>query len=202
MEIARLVQALPTIEVSSSRLQSECGGQILSLLLPLIKIKNYKSQIPFPVTVFDAIERIVELKSMNTNTALDKAHRAVFVGLIGIEGFQLPTVSAIFHFCHPFLYPIVDKNIQAACSLLSQEYHNELDGLVLPLLPAATTLSKNKLEKYEEFILFLTRLKELHNKEFNTTYDYRSLDKALMVYGVDGYKIAADENVNLCEDIV
>ena len=41
----------------------------------------------------------------------------------------------------------------------------------------------------------MTRLKQMHNEQFGTNYDYRELDKALMVYGAADLKKSA-ENAN------
>lgn len=192
MVINQMIQALPTSTSASNRLRSECGSEILTLILPLIYIKNYKSQIPFPIEIYSAVESIVELKNSNAEEALNEMHTSLFNRLISTQGFQLPTVSAVLHFCHPHLYPIVDVNIKTACDLLAEEHLDELGDLISPVLPAATTSQDNKFVKYTNFISFLSRLKELHNDQHQTTYDYRDLDKALMVYGVADYRDGAE----------
>ncbi|ASF44987.1 hypothetical protein [Methylovulum psychrotolerans] len=200
-KISTLVATLPTIEKVQSILDSDNAKAVLDLVVPLIKIKNYKSQIPFPVNFYDAVNLIAEIKSTEpSEDKLSKAHAKLFENFLSIKGFQLPTISAVLHFCHPSTYPIVDRNIEAACGLLSKEFPDDFCNIGTPRLPASTTSIKNKLSKYQGFILFLRRLKELHNEKHYTNYNFRELDKALMVYGVSDYKIAA-ENCNITAGI-
>ena len=194
--ISDVVSALPTKHEASEILESDSANKILNLIVPLVKIKNYKSQIPFPVNLYDAIKLIVDIKNTNPSENVSEKHVELFNSFIDIKGFQLPTVSAVFHFCHPGIYPIVDRNIAAACNLLQKKFTDEFDENDVTSLPAVTTSSKNKLSKYRTFIKFLTKLKRLHNEQHNTNYDFRELDKALMVYGVSNFKKAA-ENANI-----
>jgi len=194
--IAEMIHAFPSVDNAENILNSDCAEQILALILPLIKIKNYKSQIPFPVAIYDAVREIINLKNIPPLQCLSDEQVVIFERLLDIEGFQLPTVSAVFHFCHPHVHPIVDRNIKAACDLLAAEFTNELNGVPLPMLPAANTSTRNKLVKYRGFISFLSALKELHNNQYQTEYDYRDLDRALMVYGVPNMKVAAENHAN------
>lgn len=193
--IAKMISALPTIDHASKILSSDCADKVLSLIVPLVKIKNYKSQIPFPIAIFDAISLIVEIKNTSPSEDVSNSHIKLFEKFIEVKGFQLPTISAVLHFCHPRVYPIVDRNIEAACGLLSKEFPDEFKEDLLPSLPASTTSSGNKLAKYKAFISFLTKVKNLHNQQHNTRYEFRDLDKALMVYGVSTLKKSA-ENAN------
>lgn len=190
-QISDLVNALPTDEEVVRIFSSTDTQAALVLLLPLIKIKNYKSQIPFPDQLFEAAALIAEVKNSATTISLLDSDAKLFERLLSVKGFQLPTISAVFHFCHPESFPIVDRNIEAACALLSDEFDEEL----VPVLPAYTTSAQNKLSKYKAFIQFLTNVRNKHNQMYGTQYDYRELDKALMVYGVPDLKILA-ENAN------
>jgi len=191
-----MIAGLPTVDIANSILSSSCARDVLSLIIPLIKIKNYKSQIPFPVVIFDVVEKVVELKNTVPTHELSETEILIFDQLINLEGFQLPTVSAIFHFCHPSSYPIVDRNIQASCGLLATEFSEELNRISLPILPAANTSIENKLGKYRNFISFLTEVKNLHNNQHQTEYSFRSLDQELMVYGVPNMKVKAENHAN------
>ncbi len=193
--IAEMVDALPATESASEILGSNSANKVLELIIPLVRIKNYKSQIPFPINLYDAVKLIVEIKNTPPGENVSDEHISIFERFIDIKGFQLPTISAVFHFCHPKAYPIVDRNIEAACGLLSKEFPCEFDEGSIPSLPAATTSSKNKLSKYRVFIAFLDKLKRLHNEQYKTDYGFRELDKALMVYGVSNLKISA-ENID------
>ncbi|VAW40230.1 Cysteine desulfurase [hydrothermal vent metagenome] len=194
--IAEMIHGLPSVDNATNTLNSDCANQVLALILPLIKIKNYKSQIPFPVAIYDAVREITKLKNTNPLQDLSGEQITIFEQLLNIEGFQLPTVSAVFHFCHPRVHPIVDRNIQGACNLLATEFQGELNGVPLPILPAANTSIRNKLAKYRDFISFLAAVKGLHNNQHQTEYDYRDLDQALMVYGVPNMKVAAENHAN------
>lgn len=194
-QISDLVMAIPTDEEAARVFSSADAQAALGLLLPLIKIKNYKSQIPFPDHIFEAAALIAELKNSASTASLLGNDAKLFEKLLSMKGFQLPTISAVLHFCHPEIFPIVDRNIEAACGLLSNECPDEFDEELVPALPAYTTSAKNKLSKYRAFIQFLTRVRNTHNEEHGTQYGYRELDKAMMVYGAPNFKIAA-ENAN------
>ena len=190
--IAEMISELPTIDVASKILSSDHSDKVLSLIVPLIRIKNYKSQIPFPVALFDAVKLIVDIKNTAPSEDVSRKHVELFECFIELKGFQLPALSAVLHFCHPKTYPIVDRNIESACGLLSKKFPCELEEDSLPSLPASTTSTKNKLAKYRSFISFLTRVKHLHNEQYKTDYEFRDLDKALMVYGVSNLKKSAE----------
>ena len=194
-EIRRLVLSLPQIEVAERLLNSEEARLICEIITPLITIKNYKSQTPFPLAIYDAARTIVNIKNTTPSTNISKIHVDLFKELLDIQGFQLPTVSAVLHFCHPSKYPIVDRNIEAACKLLANEHPEELleDP---PKLPASTTSRDTKLVKYRSFISFLNLVADLHNQQYQTNYDLRELDKALMVYGVKRFREEAESKNN------
>ena len=192
-EISKLINGLPTDNVASEILNTDNTNRVLSLIVPLIRIKNYKSQIPFPTELFDAVKLIVKIKNSDTSESFPNDHIKLFNDFIMVKGFQLPTISAVLHFCHPKTYPIVDRNVVAACSLLLKKFPDELKDYPLPKLPVSTTTPKNKLEKYRAFITFLNEIKKLHNVQHHTNYEFHDLDKALMVYGVPGLKSSAEE---------
>lgn len=191
-QISDLVRALPADEEVARVLSTADAQAALGLILPLIKIKNYKSQIPFPVDLFEAVGLIAEVKNSVPAISLLDNDAKVFERLLSVKGFQLPTISAVLHFCHPEIFPIVDRNIEAACGLLSNECPNEFDEKLVPTLPAYTASAKNKLSKYKGFVQFLSSVKNKHNEEHDTQYGYRELDKAMMVYGAPNFKIAVD----------
>ena len=193
--ISNLVAALPNTQVVSEILETESAKKIVDLIIPLVKIKNYKSQIPFPENIHDAVKIIIEIKNSQPEENVSKRHVELFENIVNIKGFQLPTISAVLHFCHPTTYPIVDRNIEEGCGLLQKEYPDEIQEDAVPSLPASTTSSNNKLSKYRGFIKFLANLKKLHNEQHETTYGFRELDKALMVYGVSRLRTSA-ENAN------
>ena len=196
-EISDMIDALPTVDIANASLNPNSSGQILALILPLIKIKNYKSQIPFPIAIYEAVRVVIEIKNMDLtkeDARFDDAPNILFRQLLDIEGFQLPTVSAVFHFCHPGLYPIVDRNIESACKQLKELYSEELGEAQLPKLPASSTSDKNKWEKYRSFTTFLDIVNKLQNVQHQTAYIFRDLDKALMVYGVPKMREAIDGN--------
>ena len=167
---------------ASKVLTSDSLKQVLEIILPLIAIKNYKSQIPFPEDVISAIEAILNVRKV-TIDASDrfKNLEQFFNTLVATQGFQLPTISAVFHFCHPDYFPIVDRNVQAACKALIDQ-NPELTGYEYPELPAPGTSAANKLKKYRQFIQVIDKLLD-SNLEKQKINDYRSLDKALMVLG-------------------
>jgi hypothetical protein len=192
-EISKLIRAIPDIDKVISTFKSSEAKEILGLIVPLIKIKNYKSQIPFPEDIFHAAQLIAEIKSGTPKESLSEEHVDLFGKLLEIEGFQLPTVSAVLHFCHPAFYPIVDRNIESACNSLLEKIPDS--EITKPKLPVSTTTTNNKLTKYRQFISCLNELRKLHNTQHATNYSFRELDKALMVYGVDRLKKNA-ENAN------
>ncbi|PIE48164.1 MAG: hypothetical protein CSA42_00270 [Gammaproteobacteria bacterium] len=194
--ISRLIRAIPDIDKVISTFKCSGAKEILGLIVPLIKIKNYKSQIPFPEDIYYAAQLIAEIKNGTPKEKLSKEHVDLFGKLLEIEGFQLPTVSAVLHFCHPAFYPIVDRNIESACNSLLKEIPDS--GITKPELPASTTTTDDKLSKYRQFISCLTELRKLHNTQYATNYNFRELDKALMVYGDDRQKKKA-ENANTYE---
>lgn len=164
-------------------LASESFKQALEIISPVIAIKNYKSQTPFPGDILAVIETILMVRK----TTIDADDRfknlePLFNKLEASQGFQLPTISAVFHFCHPESFPIVDKNIQAACKALIDR-NPELTKYKHPKLPAPGTSAANKLKKYRQFIQVIDKIQDSlpSSDEIN---NYRSLDKALMVLGV------------------
>lgn len=164
-------------------LQSDSSLAFAELLEPLIAIKNYKSQTPFPQGFLDALICMLSIRQTTIGEAdIFSNHESLFNDLISVQGFQLPTVSAVFHFCSPESFPIVDRNVEGACKLLKERYPRHFANFDAPRLP--TLSAGNKLTYYRNFITFINRVKELQS-EYGATPNYRYIDKALMVFGVD-----------------
>lgn len=158
--------------------------KISSLIRPVVAIKNYKSQIPFPEDLATVIHCLIEIREIKPELGnILNAHKSQFEQLLKLQGFQLPTVSAIFHFCHPDHFPIVDVNVESACILLKESYPSDFEGFETPSLPAANTSTRNKEKKYLEFIKFIDKVINLQGGD-GYMASYRDIDKALMVFGV------------------
>ncbi len=163
----------------------------VALIQPLIALKNFKSQIPFPFDVSEVVSCIVDIRKTKVRRSAPLAnHEQLFFRMLSYQGFQLPTVSAVFHFAHPRHFPIVDVNVAAACKVLKREFPADFSDLQDPKLPAAGTSSANKLSKYAAFITFIERIVSLQ-RAHTACATYRSVDKALMVLGVPAYRRAA-----------
>lgn len=174
-------------------IKSEQFALLSQLLEPLIEIKNYKTQVPFPRGFADALVCCIGIKQHTpSGSVFSDDHKGFFKKLISMQGFDLPTVSAVFHFCHPNLFPIVDRNVQSACKILKEKFPKDFEGLEPPLLPRANTSQENKLNKYNEFIKFISKIKELQDSCAGAKHDYRFIDKALMVLGVEEYRKKAE----------
>jgi hypothetical protein len=167
-------------------------AESVALIQPLIALKNFKSQIPFPLAVSEVVSCIVDIRTTNVRASTPLAnHEQLFCRLLSYQGFQLPTVSAVFHFTHPRHFPIVDVNVQAACSVLRRGFPTDFRGLAVPTLPGAGTSSANKVRKYVAFIEFIKRIISLQ-RAHTARVNYRYIDKALMVLGVPSYRRAAE----------
>lgn len=182
-EIAQLLARYDDRTVRAT-LHSQHFLEAASLIQPVIAVKNYKSQVPFPEALLEVISCIVEIRQTAVSPEdVFGNHQALFERLLSFQGFQLPTVSAVFHFSHPRHFPIVDVNVEAACDLLKQRCQEDFKGLEVPALPAANTSAANKLRKYRMFIAFIRRVLELQSAHVAQP-SYRYVDKALMVLGV------------------
>jgi hypothetical protein len=191
--IQQLVELHSTAAALNLLNQSSELAALVELLQPLIAIKNYKSQVPFPRDVGSALRCLIELKQHAVpSPALSGGPQRIFLAMIEIEGFQLPTVSAVFHFCHPAAFPIVDRNVESACRMLKEEHEDVFSDMQLPRLPSASTSGKNKLRKYQSFIAFIDRIMQVQRSEHGGTPDYRFIDRALMVLGVDEFRRRAE----------
>jgi len=170
-------------------------AEFVELVSPLIAIKNYKSQVPFPEKLQEVIECIINIRGVAVGSPdIFSNHKALFKQLILFQGFQLPTVSAVFHFCHTDHFPIVDSNVEAACALLKERYPNDFANFKVPLLPKSYTFAENKLDKYSEFVLFINRVMSLQ-RVHGSNPTYRSIDKALMVLGVPKFRSKVENPV-------
>lgn len=159
-------------------------ARAVELIRPVIAIKNYKSQVPFPVEVVPAITCVMQIHCTAVDAAaLPDAHRALLAQLLGFQGFRLPTASAVMHFCHPDRFPIVDVNVQGACAVLKARYKSDFQGLDAPRIPYQDNPDP-VIAAYCKFIAFIDKVRELQ-AEHGTSHDYRYVDKALMVLGGD-----------------
>ena len=160
-------------------------GECIKLLQPLIAIKNYKSQVPFPENLREVLRLIINIRQTEVGSSdVFSNHDKYFKQLVSLQGFQLPTASAVFHFCHPKSFPIVDVNVKEACAHLKDLNQKEFANLEAPGLPASNTSSDNKLKKYKEFEGFIKRVMSLQKEQHGGKPTYRYIDKALMVLGV------------------
>ena len=164
----------------------------VALMLPVILIKNYKSQIPFPENIPAVIKAFFMVKTARVNPDdIFEQLRPAFSHLLSLQGFQLPTVSAVLHFFHPAHFPIVDRNVQSACELLIRQHPESFAGYAPPVMPAPGTSIDNKLKKYLDFIRVIDRIMELHPPGV-LSERYREMDKALMVLGVSELRNKAE----------
>jgi hypothetical protein len=160
-------------------------ARAVELIQPLIAIKNYKSQVPFPSDVVNAIDCIVEIHQMEvTLNEVRGVQAALMTRLLGIQGFRLATASAVMHFCHPSHFPIVDVNVAAACALLKAQYNGDFEGFEVPRIPHYQGNPDAVIVAYRRFISFIDRVRILQN-QYGGPGDYRYIDKALMVLGDD-----------------
>lgn len=181
--IKKLIDSYSSVDASI--LDGEMFANFVEILRPLVSVKNYKTQIPFPEDPKTVIRCCIEIKKAPINRKdIFAGLETQFKELIGQAGFQLPTVSAIFHFSHPETFPIVDINVEHSCRFLyennKQHFH---DTDAPPRLPTHGDTEDVKLEKYKRFIKFLDSVIALQKKHFSSQIDYRSLDRALMVIG-------------------
>jgi hypothetical protein len=194
--VLRLVKAYDVADVKDY-VKGPDFGKAARVIEPLTAIKNYKSQVPYPSDTTGTITCIIELRKTNvTRKDVLSRHYDTLTRLLGIGAFQLPTVSAILHFCHPRYFPIVDINVTRACALLKRRHPSDFKGLVPPQLPAHSELASNKIEKYRYFIRFIDRIIELQ-KRIEGQHDYRRIDKALMVLGASRRRERAERLFNI-----
>ena len=174
--------------------QGQQFADFVDLVRPLTAIKNYKSQVPFPENLQEVVGCIIGIRATAVGDPdIFTNHKELFGQLISVQGFQLPTVSAVFHFCHAGHFPIVDVNVKAACALLKERYPNEFSNYGAPLLPAPNTSATNKLNKYAAFVAFIDRVKVLQQAHGGNP-TYRLIDKALMVLGVPELRIQVENH--------
>ena len=169
-------------------LSSEQTKRAIDLIAPLIEVKNYKSQVPFPRDVLGVVSCIAGIRTTAVSPSDVFAHHGtLFERLVETQGFQLPTVSAIFHFCHPGYFPIVDVNVESACRLLQSRFPEDFQSIQTPKLPSLQAKSNTKLESYRCFVRFLSKVIDCQRR-YTPGADFRFVDKALMVFGVDRYR--------------
>jgi len=191
-ELQNRMSAHEAISRQVKALDAEILETIRLYLAPIVSIRNYKAQVPMNEDVLSVADCVAALASETAVAPLEDGHCDAFCRLLDMKGHQLPTVSAYFHFCHPNEYPIVDRNVQNACELLSSADESLLPEFAVPVLPYVNTSRTNKKTKYLQFIAYLSNLRDLHNDKHGTNYEYRDLDKALMVYGVKRLREAVE----------
>lgn len=180
--IRGLVESYSSLD--SSILDGDMFAKFVEVLRPLVSVKNYKTQIPFPENPKTVIRCCIEIKKATVDRDNIFANLAPqFMELIEQPGFQLPTVSAIFHFSHPEAFPIVDINVEHSCRFLYENNKQDFPGLKAPKLPMHSDSEEMKLDKYKGFIKFLDKVLALQRAYYPGQIDYRFLDKALMVLG-------------------
>jgi len=151
-------------------------AKAMELLEPVIKMRNYKTQIPFPEDIRAVMLIVVAIKaSKPQEKEISAQHKALFIKLITIDSFELPTVSAVFHFCYPEHFPIVDKYIAEACRFLKKDSKMRLAA---PKLPYVNDAVISKFNRYRDFAKFLNLVRDKYEIP-----SYRELDMALMVLG-------------------
>jgi len=192
-EILTLIDNLPELDEKISALEDETLDLLKEFIQPAIRIRNYKAQAPAPESILECSKLLARLQASQARHPLSGSHSKYFDDLLSMEGIQLPTVSAYLHFSHPDLYPIVDRNVESACKLLFEESSKSYSKQGAPKLPASSTSTENKRSKYLRFIEFLSRVCELQIGIFDAHYDYRTLDKALMVLGVPKLRAEAEK---------
>jgi hypothetical protein len=161
----------------------------VSCLLPLIEIRNYKAQVPFPTELRSVLGCMLDIAHLDVGNAPGDIEVGAeqFELLMGLKGFDLPTVSAVFHFCFPNHFPIVDRYVNAADRFLyDEDQDNEFRGqedLRRTVLPAANTSIENKKMHYNNFIRFVFRIADLQAHQYGHHFSIREIDKGLMVMG-------------------
>jgi hypothetical protein len=192
-EIGRLVSRYDAPEILSV-VRGQQFAEFVDLVRPLTAIKNYKSQVPYPENLQEVVCCIIGIRVTPVgHPDIFRNHKPLFEQLVSVQGFQLPTVSAVFHFCHADCFPIVDVNVKAACAILKERYPNEFSHHEAPLLPAPNTSAINKLRKYEAFVAFIDRIRSLQ-RAYGGSPTYRHTDKALMVLAVPELRKKAERD--------
>jgi hypothetical protein len=177
----------------STLLASDQFTKAWMAIRPVIMARNYKSQIAFPVApmaIAELVALVIDLRCSKPGKHPwdSQKVRRLFGDLIVGRGFRLPMVSALFHFSHPTIFPIVDVNVQRACAKLKRAYPDLLGDLAAPKLPGGHVykLGCNGIEDlfkaYEAFDVFIRRLRA-QRKILDKPENLRFLDKALMVIG-------------------
>jgi hypothetical protein len=171
--------------------------RLLPVIQPIIAIKNYKSQVPFPENdLAEVVRCVIAIRRAEPGNLLNEP-RDLIHKLLKFQGFQLPTASAVLHFSHPEHFPIVDRNVRAACKLLKERFPDGFKDIAVPVLPSVKTKPASKVNAYITFKDFIDRTRELqsHFEEsdvFDQTPTYRQIDKALMVLGVPRLRAFAE----------
>ena len=96
--------------------------EVLQSVAPLIELRNYKSTIPMTKNLLNLLELVHDISVLefeDTKFANDESPRKLFLKLISMEGILMPSASAVFHFCHPNKFPIVDRYVSVSYTHLT-----------------------------------------------------------------------------------
>jgi hypothetical protein len=184
VEIKELVDSY--VDVIAADLDSDEFRTGIKLISPFIALRNYKTQIPFPLDLKNVIANIIALRSLKISeeTKFSPNASEIFWKLLEFKGLGFPIVTTIFHFCHPDKYPIIDRYIRKACSLIKvDDLVGEFKGVAAPTFPQSLYSKGSSVNKYIGYISFLNRVLELQLTQYGHKMEYRTLDKALMVLG-------------------
>ena len=183
---------------------SEQFDNFLRFVKPIVAVKDFKSQSSFPESKLSlVIEKAAELRKTDKRLKCDhKKFETIFQELVSSTeqgksesnksaqksvrtGFDLATGSALFHFCMPDKFPIVDMYVKEACKYLSDKYAREI-GCHCPNFPSAKSSAAYKWKCYKDYISFLDSIRFIQNRRVtrkSEEWKLRDLDCALMVLG-------------------
>ena len=183
-------------KTSTTFVHREVFARAMALAEPLLAIRNFKSQAPFPQNLTLAIRTVAHIcrtaVRQTKNDPIIGVHRTDLECLLRLEGFGLPMASAVLHFAHPTHFPIVDVNVVAGCRILKKRHPKDFLGMTTPAYvkrimdkgkAGATDLEVDKIiVHYQKFIVFIRKVSQLQG-DFTTRSDLRYVDKGLMVLG-------------------
>jgi hypothetical protein len=192
----RALMSLYAADDNISFLNEPAFARAMALTEPLVAVKNYKSQVHSPKNLASAVRCIAQIRykavELTEDDPMIGVHRADLADLLRLEGFGLPTASAVLHFAHPKHFPIVDKWVAAACKILKERHPTDFDGMAAPRLPQGARgkvkarVTKKEvarlIARYERFIAFIRRICELQSS-YRTKKSLRYVDQGLMVLG-------------------
>jgi len=183
---------------------SSAFENFLRFVKPIVAVKDFKSQSSFPESKLSlVIEKAAELRNLDKRLKCDhKNFEKIFQELVSSTkqgktessksakksvrtGFDFATGSALFHFCMPDKFPIVDMYVKEACKYLNDKYAREI-GCHYPEFPSAKASAAHKWKCYKDYIQFLESIRVTQNRRGTRggeKWKLRDLDCALMVLG-------------------